>query len=145
VHNPTDLSHLDTQVTPDLIGLDLGAALELLALTGQGNTVVWADGGPLAAGTVFGQDPPPGADAVAGTSVRLTVAGPEPGTTVPAVLGLPQAEAELRLADASIAPTVVVEAESDPDDAARRSGLVWKQDPAAGAPNTVTVTIWVNP
>ncbi len=145
VHNPADLSHLNTQVTPDLIGLDLASALELLALSGQGNTVTWADGGPLAAGTVFGQDPPPGADAVAGSTVRITVAGPEPGTTVPAVLGLPRAEAEQRLAEASIMPTVVVEAESDPEDAASRSGLVWKQDPASGAPNTVAVTIWVNP
>jgi penicillin-binding protein 1A len=145
VHNPADLSHLDTQVTPDLIGLDLASALELLALTGQGTTVTWADGDPLPAGTVFGQDPPPGAEAVAGTSVRLTVAGPEPGTTVPAVLGLPRAVAEQRLEEASVTPTVVVEAESDPEDAARRAGLVWKQDPAAGASNTVAVTIWVNP
>jgi len=82
---------------------------------------------------------------VAGSTVRITVAGPEPGTTVPAVLGLPRAEAEQRLAEASITPTVVVEAESDPEDAASRSGLVWKQDPASGAPNTVAVTIWVNP
>ncbi len=145
VHNPADLSHLDTQVTPDLIGLDLVAALDLLAVSAQGNSVVWADGGPLAPGTVFGQDPPPGADAVAGSSVRITVAGPEPGTTVPAVLGLPRSEAEQRLGEASITPTVVIEAESDPADAASRSGLVWKQDPAAGAPNTVAVTIWVNP
>lgn len=146
VHNPADLSQLDTQVTPDLIGLDLVEALELLAITGQGSTIEWADGEPLAQGTIFGQDPPPGADAVSGSSVRLTVAGPEPGTTVPAVLGLPLADAELCLAEASITnPTVVVEAESDPDDARRRSGMVWKQDPAAGAANDQAVTIWVNP
>jgi len=40
---------------------------------------------------------------------------------------------------------VRLEAEADPADAIRRSGLVWAQQPSGGAPQTSPVTIWVNP
>ncbi|NNF65169.1 MAG: hypothetical protein HKN07_13050, partial [Acidimicrobiia bacterium] len=72
-------------------------------------------------------------------------AGPQPGTTVPVVLGLPAAEAALKLGTEGIDHQVLVLAESDPDDAAQRSGLTWKQSPAAGTVIDGPVTIWVNP
>ena len=49
-------------------------------------------------------------------------------------------DAVARLEATGVAVRVVIEAESDPDDAANRSGAVWKQEPAAGEPAAGTVT-----
>jgi beta-lactam-binding protein with PASTA domain len=64
---------------------------------------------------------------------------------IPLILGLPASEAIPRLEATGVAVSVVTQAEANPDDAARRPGAVWMQDPAAGADATGTVTIWVNP
>ena len=77
--------------------------------------------------------------------MHLTVAGPEPGSVVPAVLGLTVADAVARLSASGIAADVVVEAESIPEDAVARSGKVWSQQPAAGAPKPAAVQLRVNP
>jgi len=145
IHNPTGIGLLPAGIAPDVIGFDLQEAVALLTRAGYQTSLDWADGGPLEQGVVFAQDPAPGAAHEAGSLVRITVAGPEPGSTVPAVLGLPVGEARRRLEADAIAYQQLVLAESDPDDAARRSGLVWKQEPAAGSPVSDRVTIWVNP
>ena len=107
--------------------------------------MVWADGGSLAPGTVFGQDPFGGYAAKEGSVVRVTVAGPEPGSVVPLVLGDPAAAAQADLEALGLVVEVIVEPESNPEDAERRSGLTWKQTPAAGTELSRTATIWINP
>ena len=108
-------------------------------------TVEWQDGGDLAQGTVFNQFPSPGFPTQTGSVVRLIAAGPEPGSVVPSVLGFPSGQAELALGLIGVGVELIVEMESNPDDAARRPGVVWKQDPAPGADASGTVTLWVNP
>ncbi len=145
IHNPEGLSALGSGLSPDLIGLGLQDAVGLLSGLGFQVSIAWDDVGPLALGTVFSQDPQPGAAAQEGSLVKIRVAGPEPGSTVPTVLGLPGDEAISRLDGAGLASQLLVLPESDPADAVRRSGLVWKQDPASGAPRPDVVTVWVNP
>ncbi|MDR9452051.1 MAG: PASTA domain-containing protein, partial [Acidimicrobiia bacterium] len=101
--------------------------------------------GSLSPGTVFGQNPSAGFPAQAGSAVRLTVAGPEPGSVVPSVVGFPLDHAISDLTEMGVTVRVIEAAESNPDDASRRSGVVWKQDPAPGAPATGTVRLWANP
>ncbi len=145
IHNPEGLGELGTVAMPDVLGLNVADAVATLSDAGYGAVADWDEPGPLAPGTVYGQDPGPGAAAAAGITVRLTVAGPAPGSVVPSVLGLPPAEAQQRLAAAGLTAEVVVTAESDPDDAAARRGLIWAQQPAAGSPKSGSVTVWVNP
>ena len=145
IHNPTGIGEFPAGVTPDTIGLGLQEAVGLLTRAGFQTSLVWADGGPLDQGTVFAQRPAPGASREPGSLVTITVAGPEPGSVVPAVLGMPREEAQRRFAAAGIPYQELTLAEADPADAARRAGLVWKQEPAGGAPVGERVTIWVNP
>ncbi|MFQ5554327.1 MAG: PBP1A family penicillin-binding protein [Acidimicrobiia bacterium] len=145
IHNPEGLGSVGAAVSPDLVGLDLAQAVELLTLAGYQTAVSWEDGGPLASGTVFAQVPQAGAAAQRGSVVRVSVAGPEPGSTVPNVLGLPGEAAIARLTDAGVDHQVLVLPESNPEDAARRNGVAWKQAPAAGTPLPDLVTIWINP
>ncbi len=145
IHNPAGMVELGSQAVPDVIGLHIGAAVELLEGFGYNVAVDWDEPGPLATGTIYGQEPSASFPAPPGSVVRLTVAGPEPGSVVPGVLGIPVADAVVALSDLGIAVDVRTEAEADPDDALRRSGLVWSQMPAVGTPLPTAVTIWVNP
>ncbi len=145
IHNPEGLGDVGTGEVPDVLGADLATAVHALEGAGYGATVDWDVPGPLAPGTVYGQDPGPQSPAAAGSLVRLTVAGPAPGSLVPSVLGLALAEAEERLRRAGLSISVVETPEAEPDDAAARSGLVWAQQPAAGSEKSGVVRIWVNP
>lgn len=145
IHNPTDIVEVGSIEVPDVINLDLGEAVSALAAVGFDTIVEYQDGGNLARGSVFNQLPSPGYPAQTGSVVRLIVAGPAPNAVVPSVLGFPPDQAELELVGAGIGIEVLVEAESDAEDAVRRSGVVWKQDPAPGAPAGGTVTVWINP
>jgi len=146
IHNPNGLSDgLDANVAPTLVGMDLTAAVSLLTRLGHAATVEWADGGTIVPGSVFGQSPEPGSALLPGSSVVLTVAGPEPGRLAPAVLGLSVESARERLNATGITYRVLTLAEDDPELASSRSGMVWKQDPAGGASAAGGVTVWVNP
>ncbi len=145
IHNPEGLGELGTAAMPDVLGHNIADAVAALADAGYGAATVWDEPGPLAPGTVYGQDPGPGAPVAPGVTVRLTVAGPAPGSVVPSVLGLPVAEAEQRLLSTGLTAEVVVTPESDPDDATARRGLIWAQQPAAGSPKSGIVKVWVNP
>ena len=81
----------------------------------------------------------------ANSAVRLTVAGPDPAASTPQLLGFSVDQAAAELSERGIGIEVVVEAESDPDDAASRRGVIWKQDPAAFTDPPPTVRVWVNP
>ncbi len=145
IHNPEGLGDIGTGVVPDVLGNDLATAVGSLEAAGYGATVDWDEPGPLPPGTVYGQDPGPASAASAGALVRLTVAGPAPGSLVPSVLGRPAEDARGRMRSAGLAVEVVVTPEAEPEDAAARSGLVWAQQPAAGSEKNGAVTIWVNP
>jgi penicillin-binding protein 1A len=145
IHNPQGLVEVGSGTVPDVIGLDLPGAVEQLTASGFQTKVEWSEGGPLGAGTVFGQEPSASFPAQTGTIVHLLVAGPEPGSVIPIVLGLPLEQAQAELSALGVEVEVVTEAESIAEDAGRRAGLVWKQEPAAEAPAEGTVTIWVNP
>ncbi|MDH3261746.1 MAG: transglycosylase domain-containing protein [Acidimicrobiia bacterium] len=145
VHNPAGVVAVGSGELPDVIGYDLGTAVAALNGAGFQVKVDYQDGGALAPGTVFGQNPSAGFPAQAGSTVRLAVAGPEPGSVVPSVVGFPLDHAVADLSALGVTVEVVEVAESNPDDAARRAGVVWKQDPAPGAPATGTVKLWANP
>ena len=145
IHNPAGLTEIGAGTVPDVIGLDIAGAVEKLEAAGYSVAADWDEPGPLFPGTVYAQDPQESVAAQAGATVRLTVAGPEPGTVTPFVLGLLRDDALALLNAAGLQVEVITRAESDPEDASARTGAVWSQQPASGAPLTGNVTIWVNP
>jgi len=145
VHNPAGVVQAGAATVPDVIGLDLGSAVETLTTAGFAARVVWTDGGALAQGTVFNQSPSAGFPAQTGSRIRLVVAGPEPGSVIPSLLGFPVAQAVAKLQGIGAAVKIVTQAEANPDDAARRTGVVWKQEPVPGTPAGRPVTLWANP
>ncbi len=145
VHNPDGVVEAGSWSVPDVIGRDLATATSLLQEVGFNVHIDWSEGGGLPQGTVFNQAPSAGFPAQLGATVELTVAGPEYGTTIPLVLGFTLDEVRVSIGDMGVGLEVITEAESDPADASRRSGLVWKQSPVGGSPAEGTLTVWVNP
>ncbi len=145
VHNPAGVVQAGAATVPDVIGLDLGSAVEALTTAGFTNRIVWTDGGALAQGTVFNQSPSAGFPAQAGSRIRIVVAGPEPGSVLPSLLGFPVGQAVAELQAIGAAVRIVTEPEANPDDAARRTGVVWKQEPVPGTSAGQPVTLWANP
>ena len=145
IHNPQGVVEVGAGVVPDVISMDLSAAVGVLSEQGFEATVDWQDGGNLAQGTIFNQEPSPGFPAQRGSSIRLVVAGPAPGSVVPSLLGFQIDHAYAELEPMGITVDVRVEAESDPADADRRPGMVWKQEPAPGTEPGATVVLWANP
>ncbi len=145
VHNPAGVVDAGSGAVPDVIGMGLAGAVSALQAAGFRTRVVWAEGGDLTPGTVFNQDPSPGFPAQTGTAIRLTLAGPEPGSVLPSVLGFPADHAVAELAQIGVTAQVHVVAEAVAEDAARRAGMVWKQVPSPGAPATGVVELWANP
>ncbi|MGI8790083.1 MAG: PASTA domain-containing protein, partial [Actinomycetota bacterium] len=97
---------------------------------------------------VIGIDPAPGTRVATGSTVTIVVSkNGEQGAEVPAVLGLSEEQATDRLQERGFEVDVVVESESDDDDAEENEGLVWKQSPGSGtkAERGSVVTIYVNP
>ncbi|MDH3308632.1 MAG: PBP1A family penicillin-binding protein [Acidimicrobiia bacterium] len=145
VHNPDGVVGAGSVDVPDVIGKDLAGATSSLQERGFLVHISWSDGRGLTQGTIFNQSPSAGFPAQIGATVELTVAGPEYGTSVPLVLGFTLNEAQIELELIGVGVDIIVEAEADPADASRRSGLVWKQTPVGGSPAVGTVTLWVNP
>ena len=145
IHNPEGIDIVASGVVPDLDGADLGRAVALLEAAGYEITLTWAEADGRHSGEVLFQVPAADTPLPVGSTVVLTLAGPEPGTVVPDVLGLDTAAARGALGSTGLSAVVRLEAEADPADAIRRSGLVWAQQPSGGAPQTSPVTIWVNP
>ncbi len=145
IHNPSNIVGIGAGQVPPVIGIELSEAVSALNRAGFEVRLDWKDGGSLSQGTIFGQAPDPGAPAQSGSIVTLTLAGPAPGATMPSVLGSTADAAAATLGVFGIPVRFVEEAESNPVDAARRAGLIWKQSPGAGSPADGTVTVWVNP
>jgi serine/threonine-protein kinase len=100
------------------------------ALEGQGFVVKRVDvQSDQAAGTVVSTDPQPGNDSSKGATVTLSVSKGPATTQVPVVLNLNQAQAEQRITDAGLTPSVVYQPVTDPS----QDGIVIDQNPSAGA------------
>ena len=145
IHNPDGFVNIGTGEVPQLIGQGLAGAVHLAEEAGYRVSVAYADAGNLPDGTVFNQVPSPGEPAQSGSTISIMVSGPEPGTEFPTVIGYPFQQATARLDEIGAEYELRFESEADPDDARRRTGVVWKQDPAGGALNEGTIVLWVNP
>jgi membrane peptidoglycan carboxypeptidase len=133
---------------PAVVGIPVARAEELLARNGFSIRVRTVADNEYPPGYVTGQTPPAGATAPGGSTVTLTVAGARRATTeVPDVLGSSRDDAEEELKGVGFQVEVVIDAEADPERAASRPGVVWKQSPAAPGPadSGSTITIWANP
>lgn len=144
VHNPAGIVADGTIVVPGVIGHDLAAAVTELERLGFEIGVGWESRVGAGPAQVLGQSPSAGFPAQIGSLVSLKVNGPEAVTTVPSLLGLSAEQAVSLLAAIGAEPRTIVETEPS-DVAAQRSGIVWKQQPAAQTPAAEGVTIWVNP
>jgi serine/threonine-protein kinase len=100
------------------------------ALEGQGFVVkrvyIQSD---QAAGVVASESPSPGTPSQKGATITLSVSKGPSTTQVPAVLNLNQAEAEQRITDAGLVPSVAYQPVTDPS----QDGIVTAQNPGPGA------------
>ena len=145
INNPPSIVGIGADEVPPVIGVDLGTAVSALNRAGFEVRLEWKDGGNLPQATIFGQSPEPGIPAQSGSTVVLTLAGPQPGSEVPDVLGMTIEGALAEFDIFGISVDVLTEQESDPEDALRRAGRIWKQSPSAGFSASAGVTVWVNP
>jgi penicillin-binding protein 1A len=138
----------DAGRVPDVFGFPVEDAVRLLRDEGFIVEQVKEPSNTYPPGRVIGQSPAGGERAAKGSTVIITVSVKgKDMREVPDVLGLTRPDAEKVLKDAGFKVAVVEEAESDPKDAQKRRGRVWKQAPGGGAEaeEGSTVTIWVNP
>ena len=99
------------------------------ALEGQGFVVKRVDvQSDLALGTVVTSDPQPGTASSKGATITLSVSKGPATTQVPDVHNLNQAQAEQRITDAGLTPSVVYQPVTDPS----QDGIVIGQNPDAG-------------
>ena len=99
-------------------------------------------------GYVVGQSPCAGCQAVAASTVTISVSkGASDLVVVPNLLGLSADEARATLSGDGLRGVVLVRAEPPAEGASGRRGLVWKQNPPAdaAADRGASVTVYVNP
>jgi serine/threonine-protein kinase len=100
------------------------------ALEGQGFLVKKVDvQSDQAQGVVVAEDPQPGQSSSKGATITLSVSKGPATTQVPDVHNLNQAEAERRITDAGLTPSIVLQPVTDPS----QDGIVISQNPDAGA------------
>jgi 1A family penicillin-binding protein len=146
VHNPQGIAVRADGTVPKVHDRDLVEAVTLLEASGYRVSIDWDPGAMARPGMVEGQEPAAGTTLGAGLEVSLTVAGPEPGTIVPDVIGRHRADAIERL-EAIGAKVTVIELSDptpDPEIDIGPSG-VWAQSPGAGEAFRDQITIWVVP
>jgi penicillin-binding protein 1A len=141
IHNPEGLTVLADGTVPAVGTYTIVDAVSVLEAAGYTIGLLWADV-PQVPGTVIGQFPAAGSDFPIGSKVELVVAGPEPGTIAPDVLGRHRSDATERLTAVGQEVTVIVVA--DPNTAVEPY-RVWAQMPGPGEPVTGRATIWVQP
>jgi penicillin-binding protein 1A len=141
IHNPEGLAVLADGTVPEVGTYTIVDAVSVLEAAGYSIELLWADV-PQVPGTVIGQFPAPGTELSIGSKVELVVAGPEPGTITPDVVGRHRSDATERLTAVGQEVTVIVV--SNPN-AAVEPYRVWAQMPGPGEPVTGRATIWVQP
>ena len=142
IHNPPGLRTQEEGKVPSITGFVLSDAVLLLEVGGYRPTLYWDTTSTFEPGTIIAQDPAPGTDGSSGARVTVIVAGPEPGTHVPDVLGDQATEATTSLQALGLAVNVIVL--TDPD-AEFQPGAVWAQIPGPSDPWDTKVTVWVSP
>jgi membrane peptidoglycan carboxypeptidase len=157
----TEPSSYQKLPVPSVVGVTLGDATAILRGAGFGVQVV-ATTSDQPAGTVVGQDPVAGEEALQSSVVTITVSGPIPVATpsptptaspavlvVPDVVGLSQGDAVGVLQAAGFGVAVVQESKcaSASSTCHRAPGLVWKErpDPESEVQQGTAVTIYVEP
>ncbi len=145
IHSTAGAAAIADGRIPDLVGLPLADAVMLLEAGDYRIRAAWTDPLDLPPGTVVLHQPEANRETPPGTLVELVVAGPEPGTVIPDVLGLTSGDAQARLAILGIRALVLTIAEEEPEYAEARSGHVWAQRPPGRTPITEQVILWANP
>lgn len=146
IHNPVGVAVNASGVVPGVQSRDLASAVSLLEASGYAVRLRWDPSSWSLPGTVTEQTPAPGTAWGAGLEVGLVVAGPEPGTGMPEVIGLYGADARERLASLGAVVTMIPLDDPNPDPAIDIGpGGVWAQVPGPGEPMDGAVTIWVLP
>ena len=145
IHNPPGMVINDDGTVPTVAGHSTVDAVLLLEASGLTPVLTWDPSNTFfSPGTVLRQDPAPGTVLLGGSKVTLVIAGPEPGTGTPRVLGMDAIRARDTLEALGLAVDVIVLADPIPDDAFE-DGAVWAQSPGPGERLRDRVTIWVNP
>jgi penicillin-binding protein 1A len=146
IHNPQGIAvHADGTV-PRVDEHGLVEAVTLLEASGYAVSISWNAASELLPGMIEGQEPPAGTVLPAGQEVTLSIAGPEPGTVMPSVVGRHRADAVARLETLGAIVTVIEleDPQPDPDIDIGPAG-VWAQLPSPGEAFDSDVTIWVIP
>jgi penicillin-binding protein 1A len=143
IHNPAD-EPVRSGLIPDVVGRPVGEAVAYLEAAGYRTVLAWDVDADAAPGVAVAQRPAAGTRAAADSDVTVTLSGPEPGTSVPSVVGERKSVAITDLATLGIPVEVFLKAE-DEEVPPERQGRVWAQVPPAGSPAEGPVTIWVNP
>ena len=145
IHNPEGVGLPSPGTVPKVAGRDLAEAVAWLEAAGYQATAEWVHAPGRVPGTVLVQYPAADSAADVGTEVALQVAGPEPGTVMPNVVGLHIGDARRALESYGLTAAVSVVRELNSARAAENRGVVWLQNPAAGEILASPVTLLVNP
>ncbi|MFH1329725.1 MAG: PBP1A family penicillin-binding protein, partial [Actinomycetota bacterium] len=118
IHNPEGLALPSPGFVPEVLGRDLAEAVAWLEAAGYQATADWVGAPGRIPGSVLVQYPAADSPLTPGAAVALTVAGPEPGTGTPGVVGLAVADARRALEAYGFVVRVVMSPEPNPGDAA---------------------------
>lgn len=134
------------QAVPDVIGVPVEPATETVARAGLNVEVVEVPDDQYPPGIVVGTEPGPGQARPEDGALILRVANGERVPRTPDVLGSVAEDVLAELGD-DLEIEVVSEVDPDGDAATERPGVIWKTEPAAGAPlfDDQILTVWVNP
>jgi penicillin-binding protein 1A len=145
IHNPPGLVVNDDGTVPTVAGHTTVNAVLLLEASGYTPSLSWDPSNTVfSPGTVLRQDPAPGTVLSGGSKVKLVIAGPEPGTGTPGVIGMGSVKARDTLEGLGFAVDLIVLADPTPE-GVPEPGVVWAQSPSPGEAVRDRVTIWVNP
>lgn len=146
IHNPQGVAIMADGTVPTVESYGIVEAVSLLEASGYQATVTWDTASDLLPGLISRQEPTAGTALAAGHEVRLFVAGPEPGTVMPDVIGRHRTDARQRLEALGLQVSVVELLDPSPDpNVDVGSDGVWGQFPGPGDPVTDQVTVWVVP
>ncbi len=143
IHNPDGVAITDG-IVPTVERLSVLEAVTLLEAGGFDVKISWDPTSEATPGSIVTQAPAAQTPLSSGGIVAIAVAGPEPGTVLPDVVGRHRADAIERLETTGVTVNVIALEDPTPDESTR-SRWIWAQSPAAGEPAAGEVTIWVEP
>ena len=145
IHNPPGMVVNDDGTIPTVAGYSTVDAVLLLEASGFIPSLSWDPSNTVfSPGTVLRQSPAPGEALPRGSKVTLVIAGPEPGTGTPNVIGMGSVKVRDTLEGLGFAVDLIVLADPTPE-GTPEPGVVWAQSPGPGEEIRDRVTVWVNP